>query len=89
MFKGGLWVTTVVTITKQNHYAISSLELEKFKHLEGNEKLTIKEYLEIVIWRAKPLVFCAKHLLYLESWKGCMARNCQWLTLEAGVRVYV
>ena len=82
-------MTTVGTITKQNHYTISSLELELFKHIEGHERLAAKEKFEIIIWRAKPLVFCAKHRLYLESWKGCMARNCQWLTLEAGVRVYV
>jgi hypothetical protein len=89
MFKGGLWVAIVATITKQNHYTISIMDLEQFKNLEGHERLAAKEKVEIIIWRAKPLIFCAKHRLYLDSLKGCMAKNCPWLISEKLIKIYV
>ena len=52
VFKRGLWVAIIATLLKQNHYTISIMELEKFKSLEGHERLAAKEKVEIIIWRA-------------------------------------
>jgi hypothetical protein len=76
-------------LPKQNYYAKSLTELEKFKHLEGYEKLTVKEYLQLTIYRGEPMFFCGKHGIYLESCRGCRIRNCQWLIPEKTIRIYV
>jgi hypothetical protein len=76
-------------LPKQNYYAKSLTELEKFKYFESHEKLTTKEHLQITLKRGKPMFFCGKHGIYLESCRGCRIRNCQWLISETTAKVYV
>jgi hypothetical protein len=57
--------------------------------LKSHEKLTIKEHLEITIRRGKPMFFCGKHGLYLETCRTCIRKGCIWLIPETTAKVYV